>query len=68
MSGQREFLEQQAEIKAKIQWEQERKEQAEKQEQEDKEDKRWRINEIRAWITLVIAFAALAISIVDLFI
>lgn len=68
MGGQREFLEQQTEVEAKIQWEQERKEQAEKQEQEDKEDKRWRINEIRAWITLAIALAALAISIVDLFI
>lgn len=35
---------------------------------ERKESRRWRINEIRAWITLTIALAALAISIVDLFI
>lgn len=35
---------------------------------ERKENRRWRINEIRAWITLGISLAALAVSIAALFI
>lgn len=34
---------------------------------EEKESKRWRINEIRAWITLAVSVAALFVSIVALF-
>lgn len=35
---------------------------------EKKENERWRINEIRAWITLGISLAVLAVSIAALFI
>lgn len=40
------------------QQEQKRKTQEEKQAREKKEDIRWRINEVRAWITVAIALAA----------
>ncbi len=46
----------------------EREEQAKVAEKEKKEYRRWIVNEVRAWITLGVALAALTVSIVALFI